>query len=98
MSLRNRITSAELRQVMGVEVITGVMRSGRPKKTWLKVIRNDMKLMCLKREDALDCILWKREKTGSGQPGLSWKKAVKPEMMMMISFVLLPNIVSFNTR
>jgi hypothetical protein len=101
-SLKDRITSAELRKRIGVEAISVVMRRsrlrwfghverkenedwvkgctvlevegikprGRPKKTWFEVIRNDMKVVGLKREDAQDRILWRRGiNVGTGQPG-----------------------------
>ena len=103
-SLRDRITSAELRDRMGVEAISVVMRRnrlrwfghverkneedwvkgctvlevegvksrGRPKKTWLELIRNDMKAVGLKREDTQDRVRWRRGiNVGTGQPGIS---------------------------
>jgi hypothetical protein len=50
--------------------VEGTRPRGRPRKTWFEVVRSDMKLFCLKREDAHDRVEWRRRIKGeTGQPG-----------------------------
>ena len=101
-SLRERKTSAELRERIGVEAIGVLVRRnrlrwfghverkveddwvkrctvmevegtrprGRPKKTWMEVVADDMRRMGLTPEDAQDRIKWRKGIWGAtGQPG-----------------------------
>jgi hypothetical protein len=58
-----------VKRCMEMEVV-GQRPRGRPRKTWMEVVRNDMKKMGLRREDAQDRNRWKRGIRGkTGQPG-----------------------------
>ena len=41
--------------------VEGARTRGRPRKTWLEVVRNDMKELDLASVDALDSHAWKRK-------------------------------------
>ena len=53
--------------------VEGTRPRGRPKKTWMEVVKNDMKIMGLGRKDAQDRGLWRRGIRGDpanpGKPG-----------------------------
>jgi len=57
-----------VRKCMTLEV-DGKRPRGRPKKTWWETIESDMKIVGLKREDAVDRIAWRRglRSTGGGK-------------------------------
>ena len=55
-----------VRKCMDLQVV-GPTPRGRPRKTWMEVVKSDMKAMGLKREDAKDRDLWRgsiKGKTG----------------------------------
>ena len=47
--------------------VEGSRSRGRPKKSWMEVIGNDMKKLGLKKEDALQRSIWRRE-INKGRP------------------------------
>jgi hypothetical protein len=52
--------------------VEGPKPKGRPKKTWMELVRNDMVSKGLRREDAQDRVKWRRGVNGAnGQPGRS---------------------------
>src|SRR5260221_1107364 len=52
---------------------------GRPKKTWMEVVKRDMKEMGLSREDAEDRVEWREKlKGGTANPGEPGNKSLKP--------------------
>src|SRR5260221_3387318 len=60
--------------------VEGPKPRGRPKKTWMEVVKRDMKEMGLRREDAQDSVEWRRRLKGGGpaNPGEPGNRAVKP--------------------
>ena len=55
--------------------LEGTRPRGRPKKTWMEVVKNDMKIMGLGRKDAQDRGLWRRGIRGDpANPGKSGKR------------------------
>src|SRR5437867_9204670 len=51
------------------EVVGGV-RKGRPRKTWMECVKEDMKECGLKKEDAQDRSVWSRSIVGNVKPAL----------------------------
>ena len=41
--------------------VEGASPRGRPKKTWREIVEKDCQVRELKREDAMDCITWKKQ-------------------------------------
>jgi len=39
----------------------GARPRGRPKKTWTEIVEKDCQVRGLNREDATDCIRWKKQ-------------------------------------
>src|SRR5260221_6675578 len=55
--------------------VEGPKPRGRPKKTWMEVVKGDMKEMGLRWEDAQDCVEWRRRvKGGPAHSGETWNK------------------------
>src|SRR3989442_11721644 len=52
-----------------LEVVGGV-RKGRPRKTWMECVKEDMKECELKKEDAQDRSVWSRSIVGNVKPAL----------------------------
>src|SRR3989442_14485221 len=52
-----------------LEVVGGV-RKGRPRKTWMECVKEDMKECGLKKEDAHDRSVWSRSIVGNVKPAL----------------------------
>src|SRR5260221_7051736 len=68
--------------------VEGPKPGGRPKKTLMEVVKRDMKEMTLRREDALDCVNWRRRlKGGPANPGEPGNRAVKPYVYVCVCFV-----------
>jgi hypothetical protein len=52
--------------------VEGTKPRGRPRKTWMELVRNDMASKGLRRQDAQDRVRWRRGVNGAnGQPGRS---------------------------
>ena len=49
---------------MYVEEVEGARPRGRPRKTWLELVKNDMKGLGVARADALDCHAWSMKIVG----------------------------------
>src|SRR5260221_4955874 len=65
--------------------VEGLKPRGRPKKMWMEVVKRDMKEMGLRREDALDCVKWRRRlKGGPVNPVEPGNRAVKPLVCVYI--------------
>jgi len=47
--------------VSRVPEVEGARHSGRPKKTWTEIVEKDCQVHGLNREDAMDCIRWKKQ-------------------------------------
>src|SRR2546425_5779586 len=50
--------------------VVGAVRKGRPRKTWMECVKEDMKECGLKKEDAQDRPLWSRSIVGNVYPTL----------------------------
>src|SRR5260221_11817755 len=48
--------------------VEGLKPRGIPKKTWMEVVKRDMKEMGLRREDVLDRVEWRRRLKGGDRP------------------------------
>src|SRR5437899_398898 len=51
-------------------VVVGGVRKGRPRKTWMECVKEDMDECGLKKEDAQDRSLWRRLIVGNVKPAL----------------------------
>src|SRR3954467_15810808 len=51
-------------------VVVGGVRKGRPRKTWMECVKEDMKECGLKKEDAQHRSLWRKLIVGNVKPAL----------------------------
>ncbi|VFQ78699.1 unnamed protein product [Cuscuta campestris] len=80
--VRRRDPDAPLRRCERITVIGGSRGRGRPRKNWKEVIRQDLGLLDLTEDMALDRNLWKTRIRVAGyelgvvevEPGVSWKQ------------------------
>ena len=58
--LRCKPTDALVRKVEKIDIVQSKKLRGRPKMTWMEVVKNDMKLLKLKKRMMADKNVWKR--------------------------------------
>ena len=51
-------------------VVAGGVKKGRPRKTWMECVKEDIEECGLKKEDAQDRSLWRRSIVGNVKPAL----------------------------
>ena len=51
-------------------VVVGGVKKGRPRKTWMECVKEDMDECGLKKEDAQDRSVWSRSIVGNVKPAL----------------------------
>ncbi|VFQ79507.1 unnamed protein product [Cuscuta campestris] len=80
--VRRRDVDAHVRRCESITVIGGSRGRGRPRKNWKEMIRQDLGLLELTEDMALDRNLWKTRIRVAGyelgvvevEPGVSWKQ------------------------
>src|SRR5260221_5117865 len=71
--------------------VEGPKLRGRPKRTWMAVVKRDMKEMGRRWEDAQDCVEWRRRlKGGPANPGEPGDRAVKPYVCVCVCSPIWP--------
>ena len=58
--IRRRPTDAPVRNVEKIDIVQGKKLRGRPKMTWMEVVKKDMKLLELEERMVIDRNVWRR--------------------------------------